>query len=154
MTFQETKTDLRNPLLPSLTSHHQGNTAWSPIHYGPLYVSKNTNLTACTYPQLGLPCSSFFPLQLFPHKPQCYLAVKNMKKKQKISPPPRSNFLSHIEKILQSNRALLSYVWASISTFRFVHVLYCQQGKVKAYIYSHGWVWVDRTHTTWHPINV
>lgn len=92
MTFQETKTDLRNPLLPSLTSHHQGNTAWSPIHYGPLYVSKNTNLTACTYPQLGLPCSSFFPLQLFPHKPQCYLAVKNMKKKTEDFTTPTVKF--------------------------------------------------------------
>jgi len=67
----------------------------------------------------------------------------------KISPHPTVKFLSHIEKILQSNRALLSYVWASTSTFRFVHVLSWQREKVKVYIYiySHmgGCVWIGPT---------
>jgi hypothetical protein len=59
----------------------------------------------------------------------------------KISPHPTVKFLSHIEKILQSNRALLSYVWASTSTFRFVHVLSWQREKVKVYIYIYIYIY-------------
>lgn len=129
MTFQETKQGLEKTTPSSFHSLSRKHRLVS----HPLRLSlrvKYHQFDGLYLSTAAHPVPLFSHFFTFPHKLQC-LAVKIYGKNRKKSPPPLSKFLSHIEKILQSTRALLSYVWASTSTFRFVHVLSCQGGKGK-----------------------